>query len=321
VLDRPAIPVPDGPMATFVRLGRRGELTAPLPGRGQTARRWAVLAGWGRSDPALGRLAEGHVDALAILAEAGAQPVPDTLYGVWAARSGDTGAELVETPGGAVLRGTVRFCSGAHVLDRALVVALGPDGPWTLDVRLDRPGVRRVPDTWRAAGMWASDSVDVELRDVPAPTRVGPAGSYLGRTGFWWGGAGVAAVWLGAAVGVLDQVHAALREGDPDPHQRALLGGLHTRMAAADALLVRTAALIDARPGERHRTAAWTVRAAVEQCCRGVLEVVPRLVGVATLTRRDGLEQRLADLGVYVRQHHGERDLAALGTAVLDGAE
>ncbi len=48
-----------------------------------------------------------------------------------------------------------------------------------------------------------------------------------------------------------------------------------------------------------------------------MLDIVPRAAGVATLTRSP-LGQQLADLGVYLRQHHGERDLAALGQAVLD---
>jgi hypothetical protein len=38
--------------------------------------------------------------------------VPDALSGVWAARSGGTGAML----GDGVLSGTVRFCSGAEAV-------------------------------------------------------------------------------------------------------------------------------------------------------------------------------------------------------------
>lgn len=313
----PGPPVED-PFDHLVELGRRGRLALPLPGGGRTAERWAALAGWAHADPALARLAEGHTDALAILAESGHDPVPAALYGVWAARSGGTGARLVESAGGAVLGGLVRFCSGASRLDRALVVAAGPSGTRIVDVPLGHPGVRRVPDSWRAAGMRASDSIDVEFHDVPATRRVGRPGFYTDRPGFWWGGGGVAAAWFGAAAGVFDQARAALAGGDPDPHQRALLGTLHADLAAAEALLLRTAALIDADPTVDHRTEVWTARAAVERCARAVLEVTPRLVGVAAFTRRPGFEQRLCDLNVYVRQHHGERDLAALGSAVLE---
>jgi alkylation response protein AidB-like acyl-CoA dehydrogenase len=307
----------------FLELGRRGALSPPPPGQGDTAARWGDLAAWGREDLALGRLAEGHTDALAILAEVGHEPVPGALYGVWAARSGGTGARLERVAGRHVARGTVRFCSGASCLDRTLVVAAAPTGSRILDLPLDAPGLHPVPGSWTPFGMRASDSPDVELRDVPAPPEswVGEPDCYTGRAGFWWGGAGVAAVWLGGAAGVLDEVYAALPggcSGGADPHQQALVGALHAQLAAADALLARTAEEIDADPKDGHRTSAWTARAAVERCCRSVLDAVPRLVGVAALTRGDGLERRLADLGVYVRQHHGERDLAALGAAVLE---
>lgn len=289
---------PVGPLPDLLR---SGALELPLPGRGRTAARWAVLAGWGRADLVLARLAEGHTDACAILAEAGAEPVPDTLYGVWAARSGGTGAELRDGH----VHGTVRFCSGAHLLDRALVVT----DETMVDVDLRDPRVRPVEGTWRPPGMAASDSVDVEFHGVPAATTVGPPGFYTERPGFWWGGAGVAAAWLGGAAGVLDDV----RGSAVDDHQLAHLGALHTAVAGTDALLARTADAIDADPAADHTTAVWTVRAAAEHTARTVLDLAPRLAGATALSRHERLGSRLADLGVYVRQHHGERDLAALG--------
>ena len=72
-----------------------GELALPDPGGGDTVRRWATLARWGRQDLPLARLAEGHVDAVAILRELGARPHSDARYGVWAARPGGVGARLV----------------------------------------------------------------------------------------------------------------------------------------------------------------------------------------------------------------------------------
>jgi hypothetical protein len=297
-------PDPPGPAPDLAVAVRR---PLPRPGLGDTAGRWRALAAWGRADLVLARLAEGHTDALAILAEAGCAPVPGALYGVWAARSGGTGAELRD---GSV-HGLVRFCSGAHRLDRALVVADGH----VVDVDLRDPRVTPVEGTWNPAGMQASDSVDVVFTGVPAPVTVGPRGFYTDRPGFWWGGGGVAAVWLGGAAGVVDDVRAAV-DPDPDhqdPHRLAHLGALHTAVAATDALLVRTADDIDADPAADHTTAVWTARAAAEHTARTVLDLAPRLAGATVLARHDRIGARLADLGVYVRQHHAERDLAALG--------
>ena len=318
--DRPPATL-GAPVARLRAMLRDGVLDLPSPGRGTTSSRWAALAAWGRDDLVLARLAEGHADALAILAEAGREPCPAALYGVWAARSGGTGALLREGPDGA-LHGTVRFCSGAHDLDRALVVAAGPDGSQVLDVDLRDPGVVPVEGTWRPAGMQASDSVDVRFEDlaVPGAARIGPVGFYTARPGFWWGGAGVAAVWLGGAAGIVDDVLDALRAAEPDAHQLAHLGTLHTALTSTDALLSRLAAAIDADPGADHTTAVWTARASAEHTARTVADLAPRIAGATVLSRHPRLGTRLADLGVYVRQHHAERDLAALGRRVLEAA-
>lgn len=290
-----------------------------MPGRGATPRRWAALAGFGRCDLALARLVEGHVDALAILDEAGRTPMPGALYGVWAARSGGTGAHLTGPGGDRRLTGTVRFCSGANVLDRALVAALAPDGaPWLVDVDLKANGIERDQDSWQAIGMDASDSVDVRFDGLPvtADMVVGEPGWYLSRRGFSLGSGGVAAVWLGGAAGVLDAVLAMLRDAPAvDEHQHAHVGALTAALAAADALLADTARLVDtpADPVIPVRTA----KAAVERAAWDMHDRVPRITGPTPLCRDRRFARRLADLQVYVRQHHAERDLATLGAAVL----
>ena len=65
----------------------------PLPGSGETWKRFQILADWSSFDLSLGRLVEGHSDALAVIAEAGMKPAGESLkYGVWAARSSRGGA-------------------------------------------------------------------------------------------------------------------------------------------------------------------------------------------------------------------------------------
>ncbi|EOD57223.1 acyl-CoA dehydrogenase family protein, partial [Amycolatopsis vancoresmycina] len=273
----------------------------------RTAARWAALAAFGRRDLALARLAEGHTDAVAILEEAGRSPVPGALYGVWAAKSGGTGAALED----GVLTGTVRFCSGLTLLDRALVAA----GDHLVEVDLADPGVRRHPDAWQAVGMDASDSGDVVFDGVRAEV-LGPPGWYVARPGFALGGAGVAAVWLGGAAGVFDGVLAYLRDrGTADEHQLAHLGAMHTALSTAEAVLARAAAadVVDA-------LLAGTCRAAAERTAVEILERALKVTGPTPACRDRRFAQRIADLPVYVRQHHAERDLAALGRDVLGRA-
>jgi alkylation response protein AidB-like acyl-CoA dehydrogenase len=306
-------------VAAQVRVALRGkQLALPDPGSGGTDVRWSALEALGRRDLAVARLAEGHVDAVTILHEAGRGERPGQLYGVWAARSGGTGAVVRD----GVLSGTVRFCSGLASLDRALVAALTEDGKSSLvEVDLTDRRVTRDPVAWQAIGMDASDSGDVALHDIPVDDEatVGPPGFYLDRPGFWWGGGGVAAVWWGGCAGVLDRVRAQLLDRAPDDHQLAHLGALHSGLAATEALLADTAGTIDADPTSDHRELVMICRGAVETLARDVLDRVPRLTGPTALSRDRAFAQALADLQVYVRQHHGERDFAALGRLILAG--
>jgi hypothetical protein len=299
-----------------------GELDLPRPGGGATAQRWAALAGWGRRDLALARLAEGHCDAVAVLAEDGRVTVAGALYGVWAARSGETGARLFSGNGGLLLDGTVRFCSGACSLDRALVVADAPDavrgGRLLVDVAVAHPRAQPVPDTWQTCAMDAADTHDVRFDELPVGSDavVGAAGWYTARPGFALGAAGVAAVWWGGAAGLLHRASGHLPP-QPDAHQLAHLGELHALLAAADALLERTATALDAAPGADHALRVAEVRCAVERATREVIDRVPRMVGPRPLSRDGELACALADLALYVRQHHAERDHAALGAQVF----
>lgn len=299
-----------------------GQLDLPLPAAGRTADRWSALAALGRCDLTLARIAEGHTDALAILAEAGRPARPGASYGVWAARSGGTGAILT---GGDRLNGTVRFCSGASTLDRALVAAADPAGGRLVEVDLTDQRVHRDRDSWPAIGMDASDSLDVRFDGMPVTSDmlVGPPNWYVSRRGFLLGAAGVAAVWLGGAAGVLDTVVAMLADAPTtDEHQLAQVGALTASLRAADALLTDTAYLVDATGPDVDLTVpVRTAKAAVERAAWDLHDRVPRVTGPTPLCRDRQFAQRLADLAVYVRQHHAERDLAALGTAVVGAAQ
>lgn len=311
----------------------------PLAAAAPVRDTWSALAALGRADLAVGRLVEGHVDALWILHEAGRKPLPGAVYGVWASASGGTG--LTATPasnGGWSVNGTMRYCSGAGFVDRALVVIAAPDGKRLvdLDVRAAQvPGgsLIRDDDSWPAVGMDVTRSVDIAVRDLglSAADAVGGPGFYLDRLGFAAGGVGVAAVWLGGAAGVLDGLVRTLAPGSgsaaptrASAHQLAHLGAMAATVAAADALLAELAHRIDSSdPAGRYLPAgdAGAARAAVELAVEEVLHRAPRVSGPTPLCRDADFAHRLADLAVYVRQHHAEADYEHLGRELLASGE
>jgi alkylation response protein AidB-like acyl-CoA dehydrogenase len=300
-----------------------GQLDLPLPGAGNTALRYGALAEIAAVDLSLARLAEGHTDALAILAEAGRGARPGT-YGVWAAEPPDARVRAERVAAGFRLTGRKRFASGARRLDRALVTAEASDGGRLFDVDLRAGGVTVVPDTWQAVGMAATESLEVLFEGalVGEEARVGEAGFYLSRPGFWHGAVGVAACWYGGALGAFRLLRHRLRAGSarPDEHQLAHLGAVAVTCGAMRSALDVAAANIDGDPLDHLREAharALQVRQLVEQGCQEVLGRVGRAGGTSPLVFDRAHARRAADLVVYLRQHHAERDLAELGRLVL----
>ena len=147
-----------------------GTLNLPLPGHGQTAQRWQQLAALTEADVVAGRLAEAHVDAVAILAELdGLAPKAGQWWGVWAAEAPDAVLKVDDASGRILLDGTKVWCSGAGLCTHALVTArlsTGERGLYAVD--LAAHGVRPLPSRWRNAGMAESDTRSVQFTATPA---------------------------------------------------------------------------------------------------------------------------------------------------------
>jgi alkylation response protein AidB-like acyl-CoA dehydrogenase len=293
-----------------------GRLNLPLPGSGDTAERWRRLAAMAQEDIVAARIAEAHVDAVAILDELGGKPPRvDELWGVWAAESQD--ASLTATVGAAVtLSGTKPWCSAAGYCSHALVTARVPGGERGLfAVAVVAPAVRALPSTWRNAGMAESDTRSVQFTNAPAVT-IGSPGDYLTRPGFWHGAVGVAACWLGGARAVAEPLYQRAKSVTPDEHSLAHLGAVDAALAAAEATLADVAARFDADPFDRAGRAqllARRGRAVVEHAVDEAIIRTGRALGPVPLCQDGRHARRVADLTIYVRQSHAERDLADLG--------
>jgi hypothetical protein len=166
--------------------------------------------------------------------------------------------------------------------------------------------------------MAASHTLDVRFADIAAEP-LGGAGSYIARPGFAHGGAGVAACRYGGARAVGMMLRAAAAERDVGPHALAHLGAVDIALHTARTALDVAAAEIDADPEDREdggRLRALRVRALVEAVATKVMYRVGRALGAGPLSRDEAHSRRVADLTVYLRQHHAERNLAELGTLV-----
>ncbi|MDH5824080.1 acyl-CoA dehydrogenase [Luteimonas sp. RD2P54] len=322
----PAVPRADARSdAAALAAAARRALAAPelpLPGSGRTLQRWRALAAIAATDLCLVKVMEAHYDAVAILAElGGSAPPAGELLAVWAAEPPDArlGFEAGED-GRGTLSGEKAWCSGADLVDAALVTAHCGGRRCLVRVDLRQRGIVHDPAAWQAVGMGRVTSGRVRFESVPA-RMLGAPGDYLSRPGFWHGGAGIAACWYGgaAAIGQTLRTHPKIAG---DAHAAAHLGAVDMALGGAAALLRELAARIDAEPALAHAEDTIRARSVVERACGAVVDRVGRALGPAPLCGDRTHALRCADLATFVRQSHAEHDWAALGRAAAerDGA-
>jgi hypothetical protein len=80
--------------------------------------------------------------------------------------------------------------------------------------------------------------------------------------------------------------------------------------------LAEAAHLIDAGTVHDGPILAKRARAAVAAACEGILQLAGHAMGPAPLAMNATHAKRVADLQLYIRQHHAEKDDASLGNAL-----
>lgn len=310
----------ENPSNAMVAVVAEGAACLPLPGDGKTLARWQSLARVAEQDLALAKLYEGHTDALAILAEIENSAVfpSNALWSVWAADSPPERLQISSSPGEmAVINGSKSWCSGAEYVEYALCTAWrDAEGPYLVAVALDQSGVSIDSRRWNAVGMALSGTCDVRFKQATAFV-VGSPGAYLDRPGFWHGAAGIAACWYGGAIGLAKSLwQQALTRSSPfvDAH----LGAIDVALAHTGALLRETAVAIDLSPSNDSRALALRCRASAEATALTVLNHVGQALGATPFCRDRQFARLAADLPVFIRQSHADRDLAALATTLKE---
>lgn len=286
----------------------------PLPGSGATRERLRTLERLGALDLALAKVVEPHHDAVAILHDLRARgPEPDSIWAVWAAEPPFAVLKASPSAGGVRLTGRKAFCSGWGVSTHALVTASLDGSPslFAVDLAAGRIAVDAQSPAWEGPGMRRARTETLVFDDVPAEP-VGVGGAYTARPGFWHGAIGVAAIWAGGTRGVAQTLEQAADR--LDPHGLAHLGAVRALLAADEAMLDRAANLIDRDPTAQARRMTEETRAVIAEHATRTIDRVGRALGPGPLATQADHATRVADLTVFVRQHHGERDLAALGT-------
>ncbi|MCJ2073969.1 acyl-CoA/acyl-ACP dehydrogenase [Methylobacterium sp. J-030] len=331
-------------------LARLGLLAAPVPaalggaglgeesGAGMLA---AVLRLIGSGSLALGRLYEGHVNALQLIGQYGTadQSVrlfgdarAGHLFGVWNTEPAGAGLALEAAGDGLSLSGAKSFASGAGFVTRALVTAGCPGGGGTLMLVVPlEAGSRADLSAWRAQGMRASATGTLDFSGISLADGdiLGEPGDYFRQPAFSGGAWRFLAVQLGGIEAVFDawRAHLVRLGRGTDPHQLARLGEGAIAVEGARHWVARAAALASGGTNDGALAAPRIVafvnlaRLAVEKAGLDVLQLAQRSVGLPGFLNGHPLERLSRDLATYLRQPGPDRALTGAAAEILAAGE
>jgi len=287
----------------------------------------------GGADLSVGRIFEGHVNAVQLVTAYGSGSqrrelacdlTAGRLFGVWSTEV-EPGLSIGPlATGGWRLAGAKTFATGAGHLDRVLVTAKLPDGGKQM-VAVDLAGQDGRADAsgWRVRGMKGTLSGRFDFSDmiVGGEALLGAPGDYEREPRFSAGAWRFTAAQLGAIEALARHLRAHLTAAgkDADPIQRARF--------AACVVAARTAGIWVSRAADRaERGGADAVpvvlmtRGVVEDAGLLVMEAAVRGVGTASFFTGNPIDRITRDLGLYLRQPAPDaaRDRAATAWLAAD---
>ena len=332
---------PEGP---FRALSAAGLLALPAPDplhtRGRRAsfrEEWRVLRAVAKADGSVGRIFDGHLNAVERLSVLAPEPLRrreleavaagELLLGVWGADpipgEGEP-AYLKKTASGPVLEGVKTFCSGSTDLDRALVAVRGADGatgpPLLTYVDLSE-GVE-VDRTWfKGSGMRSSESHRIVFRGARVLAVLGEPGELVREPYFARDAIRTAVSWVGISDLALDaalETLAAKSAGkEPDDVVSVASGRMLTARATMDRWLEHAAREADADPEKSLAHLSTPLRVAVAGSCREILDEAAKACGSHPFAVADPLDRARRDLELFLLQHRLEPALVRAGRQAI----
>jgi len=343
------------PIAEFERIAKADLLAAPLPvqfggvGLGVNAdvtyELLMLLKQIGRGNLAVGRIYEGHINALQLIQTFGTPAQIETyasdardrhkIFGVWNAEAED-GVKVHRLENGRYrLEGSKTFCSGSGFVERPFVNGALLDGSCQMCiVPMEEVATVSDPAWWQPSGMRATASFKVDFSGVEldAMSLIGQPGDYFRQP---WLSAGVvrfAAVQLGGAEALFNATREYLQSLNrtSDPYQQHRLGRMAIALESGNLWLRGAADQIRAyapifggdptQPSEQSdQLVAYAnmVRTAIEQICMETIQLCERSVGTRGLLPPHPMERIIRDLSLYLRQPVFDGSLATVGQYAL----
>lgn len=271
----------------------------------------------GRASLSVGRIVEGHANALRLIqlygtseqqSEFKSVAAQGGVFGVWGAEGRDPVTFSATQGESGKLSGYKMFCSGLGLLSVAIVTVQTDLGSLMLLARVDDPE-REDNSVWTVSGMKATASGRYDLTGVAADI-LGQPGDFLREPHFEGGIWRYCALHCGGLEALAEEVRQhLLKRGQSEQPQQAerlarmvLLAQAARLWVEASSAAVERAAMTDADDVASAVTLGLLAREAVESACLDGIAMTERAMGTAAFIASSDVDRIRRDLGFFLRQ-------------------
>lgn len=292
----------------------------------------AALKKIGAYDLSLGRIYEGHLNALLLIDRYGGQKqkmdyfqqaTSGKLFGIWNSELPSEPLEYQTFADGYILKGAKVFCSGASNIHRPIVTAAGPEGTRMIILHMDQYELMEDMTYWKPMGMKSSVSCRFDLTGIVFQENqlLGDPYDYVGEPDFTSCAMRFAAVQLGGAEAAIraTATHLKTLKRTGAPEQVARLGRLAVLRETGSVWLNRAGQAMDNRYVDPSASMhlANMFRTVTRDICEEILKVCDMSVGLQGTIEPHPLERIHRDLSVYLKRPGPDRTLSAIGTTFI----
>lgn len=319
------------PVKEFELLAECGLLKIVLPGEEldfnlpRTAELLQLLKDVGKANLSIGRIYEGHINALFFVHLFGEDDQKklwynevrdhNALFAVWNTQA-NNGVTFDNLNGRLKLTGEKTFSSGASIVDYALITGNidteSRKGWQMLIVDMAKIGEKRIDkSTWKTLGMKASGSyiVDFSNYHVEQNELLGIPGDYFTQPYFNGGAIRFAAVQLGGAEAIANATlnYLSFMKRTTDPLQNTRIANIMTAITSGNLWIAQAGKNFDSwasNPNKSKDLIAFAnmTRTAIEQTGILVMKESNQCVGARGLMHPFEFERLNRDLTFYLRQ-------------------
>jgi len=297
-----------------------------------------LLKSLGRASLPVGRIFEGHMNALQLVNIYGTASQKkrwfeevtsgQKLFGVWNTQDQDGVFAHERADGNFLLKGSKTFCSGGDQIQRPLITAelKSPSiKGWQMCIIPTEKvaAIKQDKSFWQPLGMRASASFRMDFTGIIISKEdfLGAPNDYYKQPHFSSGAIRFCSVQLGGAEAVLEETHHLLKSisRTEDPFQKARIAEMSFLVETGNLWISQTAHKLESgQYGSEHIIAYINMaRCMIEEICLRCMTLSERSVGARGLLRPGNLERIHRDLITYLRQPAPDASLVSIGDFVF----